>query len=345
MTRAAVHVTMFTAVSHVAVCASAASPRFVLGYRSAAPSRPSVVVPNRFGTSLVKPRRRPVRYLPQNALPDACTAVACVEGFGEVGSYVVEHMQHMEHVSQQPQVIADISEGGLSSLILPLIAFAGGFGLYKTAVYWRVQFITAAMIGKHVPPGARRVLEYGIGQGKNLYYYPKTVGMLVGIDPDVKEDLLIQVSVASSIPFVAKQQSLEQNSGQGDASIDAVVTTGALGKSKYPEIIVTECARILKPGAPLVFVEDLGTLNEKSNVLDALTKSSAAGKFFEPASYDDLWATLPFSPTAIGVVVRKEEEGGPNTGSTSMGKQSKQSSGKKEKDDFEQFGKRGRRKK
>ena len=35
-------------------------------------------------------------------------------------------------------------------------------------------------IAKHVPPGAARVLEFGVGQGRNLYYYPKGTGMVVG---------------------------------------------------------------------------------------------------------------------------------------------------------------------
>ena len=83
------------------------------------------------------------------------------------------------------------------------LALLGGFAIAKAVVYWRVQFITAAMIGRHVPPTARRVLEYGVGAGKNLYYYPKTVGMVVGVDPDAKEDLLIQVRrVLASIALV-----------------------------------------------------------------------------------------------------------------------------------------------
>ena len=38
-------------------------------------------------------------------------------------------------------------------------------------------------IAKHIPPNAKRVLEYGVGQGRNLYYYPKNTGMVVGVDP------------------------------------------------------------------------------------------------------------------------------------------------------------------
>ena len=88
----------------------------------------------------------------------------------------------------------------------PILSVLGGFALAKAFVYWRVQFITASMIGKHVPRAHGRVLEYGVGQGRNLYYYPKNVGMVVGVDPDAKEDLLVQVSVAASVPFVSKAQ-------------------------------------------------------------------------------------------------------------------------------------------
>ena len=154
-----------------------------------------------------------------------------------------------------------------------------------------------------------------------------------------KEDLLIQVSVASGVPFVAKKQALDADSGQADASVDAVVSTGSLGKVRDPEMLLREAARVLKPGAPLVFVEDLGTLNEKRDVLDALTKSVAAETLFERAQYDDLWATLPLAPTAIGVAVRKGDDPGAASGGAAA----------KKKDDFETAtglsGKRGKRKK
>jgi SAM-dependent methyltransferase len=345
---------MVTAAPHVPVRASCASPRFALtGSRSATPCGPAKVRPvgraSRFGasTSLRQQTRRAHNIRsPRNAIPnDASTTLTLVEVSWQVSSEAMTRVS-VEQLAQ-PNLVATVADGGLSQIVLPLVAFLGGFGLYKTAVYWRVQFITAAMIGKHVPPNAKRVLEYGCGQGKNMYYYPKTIGMVVGIDPDAKEDLLIQVSVASSIPFVAKKQSLESNSGQAAGTIDAVVCTGALGAAEDPEVLVQEAARILKPGAPLVFVEDLGALGEKRNVLDALTTSKSAEQFFQPAEYDSLWATLPFAPTAIGVVVRKGGDG-----DTSKGVKNKGATGKKEKpkDDFEQSlglsgGKRSRKNK
>lgn len=228
-----------------------------------------------------------------------------------------------------------LADGGFSPLV-PILSVLGGFALAKAFVYWRVQFITASMIGKHVPPGARRVLEYGVGQGRNLYYYPKNVGMVVGVDPDAKEDLLVQVSVAASVPFVSKAQPLDAPTGQPDGTIDAVVTTGALGRVDDPEAIVREAGRVLKPGAPLVFVEDLSWGRDEP--LAALTNSNAAAELFEPAQYDDGWATLPLAGVAIGVAVRK---GGDDAGGFEGG------AAKPSRDDFETAsglsGKRGKR--
>ena len=144
------------------------------------------------------------------------------------------------------------------------------------------------------------------------------------------------LSVASAVPFVAKAQPNEDPTGQPDASIDAVVTTGALGKSADPAKIIAEAVRILKPGAPLVFCEDMSF--GKGKVLDALTSSDAA-RAFERPEYDDGWATLPLSPVAIGVAVRKRDGDAGNGGGAA-----------KRGDDFEASlglggGKRGKRKK
>uniref|UniRef100_A0A7S0SBL0 Methyltransferase type 11 domain-containing protein n=1 Tax=Mantoniella antarctica TaxID=81844 RepID=A0A7S0SBL0_9CHLO len=259
-----------------------------------------------------------------------------VEGAaGVVTGPASEHAELGRAVLFQLGDIGDVTGGWLG----PLLSVLGGFAIAKTVVYWRVQYITAAMIAKHVPPGAARVLEFGVGQGRNLYYYPKGTGMVVGVDPDAKEDLLIQVSIAAGVPLVSKAQSLEAPTGQGDGTLDAVVTTGALRRSNDPEAIVREAGRCLKPGAPLVFVEDLswGFGDKGAGVMEALQGSAAAAEFFEPPQYDELWATLPLSPVAIGIAVRK----GLDTGTETRG------SPKKVKDAFETStglsGKRGKR--
>lgn len=204
-----------------------------------------------------------------------------------------------------------------------------------------------ARIGKHVPPNAKRVLEYGVGQGRNLYYYPKGTGMVVGVDPDAKEDLLIQVSIAAGVPFVAKTQALEASTGQIDGSLDAVVTTDAMRRVADPETIIREAGRCLKPGAPLVFVEDLSF--GKESVLEALCGSTAAAEYFEQPQYDDGWATLPLFPVAIGVAVRKGGYGDDGAGGESQTATENKNKKKKVKDDFETStglsGKRGKRRK
>ena len=199
-----------------------------------------------------------------------------------------------------PERLFQLADGGGFSPIVPLVSILGGFAIARAVVYWRVQFITASMIGRHVPPGARRVLEYGVGQGRNLYYYPKNTGMVVGVDPDAKEDLLIQVSVAAGVPFVAKAQPCEAPNDQPDGSVDAVITTGALGASKDKAAIVREAARALKPGAPFVFVEDM------SFGKDGVVEAVEALDEFQSVEYDELWATLPLLPHAIGVAVKRD---------------------------------------
>ena len=106
------------------------------------------------------------------------------------------------------------------------------------------------------------------------------------------------------------------------------------------------------PGAPLCGIMPPAPQDEhfQASRLAAFTAerrakdkaaSAAAEALFEPAQYDDLWATLPLAPTAIGVVVRKG--GGPDLGAAPGG------AAAKKKDDFETAtgltGKRGKRKK
>ena len=238
---------------------SAASPRVAAAATAAGPRSAREGSPARGisrATGVGTRARKPPSFAPsparsarpattRRAVPDAAQALAVAETAAAIARDGTTGLP--------PPVLGDLAEGSFLSPLVPLLAILGGLGVYKAAVYWRVQFITASMIGKHVPPGARRVLEYGVGQGKNLYYYPKSVGMVVGVDPDAKEDLLIQVSVASSVPFVAKKQALDADSGQTDASVDAVVTTGSLGKVRDPEALLREAARVRRAGrAPQV---------------------------------------------------------------------------------------------
>jgi SAM-dependent methyltransferase len=103
------------------------------------------------------------------------------------------------------------------------------------------------------------------------------------------------VSVAAALRFVSRVQPLEAPNGQLDGSLDAVVCTGALGRCADPEAMLREAGRALKPGAPLIFVEDMSG-STGQGVFEALKSSSAARELFEPAQYDEGWATLPLLP-------------------------------------------------
>ena len=188
---------------------SAASPRVAAAATAAGPRSAREGSPARGisrATGVGTRARKPPSFAPsparsarpattRRAVPDAAQALAVAETAAVIAR---------DAATRPPSpAVGDLAEGSFLSPALPLLAILGGLGIYKAAVYWRVQFITAAMIGRHVPPTARRVLEYGVGAGKNLYYYPKTVGMVVGVDPDAKEDLLIQVRrVLASIALV-----------------------------------------------------------------------------------------------------------------------------------------------
>lgn len=109
---------------------------------------------------------------------------------------------------------------------------------------------------KLVPLAAGRVLEVGIGTGRNLEHYDKArVTSLTGIDPGLEMHRLaakrarqqgIQVDLvglsAERIPF-------------DDASFDTVVVTYSLCTIPDPLAALREMRRVLKPGGRLIYCE------------------------------------------------------------------------------------------
>lgn len=61
------------------------------------------------------------------------------------------------------------------------------------------QYFIAALVGKHVPRGGARVLDLGIREGRNLYYYPPDTVQVVAVSP--KPDLqLLESQCAHLLP-------------------------------------------------------------------------------------------------------------------------------------------------
>jgi SAM-dependent methyltransferase len=98
-----------------------------------------------------------------------------------------------------------------------------------------------------------RVLEIGIGSGRNLSLYTDRATEILGLDPNRR--LLAMAR--------ARQPSLSRNLVEGlagsvpleTASVDTVVTTWTLCSIPGVESALAEMRRVLKPGGQLLFVE------------------------------------------------------------------------------------------
>jgi ubiquinone/menaquinone biosynthesis C-methylase UbiE len=109
---------------------------------------------------------------------------------------------------------------------------------------------------KVVPRAEGRVLELGVGLGRNLAFYdPEKVSELVGVDPapelrdlalaaprDPRLSVRIEAGSAEALPF-------------DDKSFDSVVCTFTLCSVCGPPQALAEARRVLKPGGRFLFCE------------------------------------------------------------------------------------------
>jgi ubiquinone/menaquinone biosynthesis C-methylase UbiE len=107
-----------------------------------------------------------------------------------------------------------------------------------------------------VTGGARgRVLEIGIGSGRNLPFYGDAVEEIVGVDPSTELLVYAERAAAASkrkvtlLPRSAESLALENR------SIDTVVMTWSLCSIPDPGAALREAKRVLKPEGQLRFVE------------------------------------------------------------------------------------------
>ena len=109
---------------------------------------------------------------------------------------------------------------------------------------------------KVVPNAEGKVLELGIGSGRNLAFYdPRKVDSVFGVDPMAElraraqaaprpNDLIVSIldGTAETLPF-------------DNASFDSVVCTFTLCSVRSPSEALNEARRVLKPGGRLLFCE------------------------------------------------------------------------------------------
>lgn len=100
-----------------------------------------------------------------------------------------------------------------------------------------------------------RVLEIGIGSGRNLLLYPARVERVIGLDPSPQ--LLAMAREAARVTE-CDVQFLEGNAAGiplEKASIDTVVSTWSLCSMADAPRALGEMLRVLKPGGRFLFVE------------------------------------------------------------------------------------------
>ncbi|GAA4258454.1 methyltransferase domain-containing protein [Azospirillum formosense] len=104
--------------------------------------------------------------------------------------------------------------------------------------------------------GARgRVLEIGIGSGRNLPFYGGAATEVVGVDSS-PELLALARRAAAVTPHPVKL--MEQTAEQlpfSDSSFDTAVVTWSLCSIPDPVAALREARRVLRPGGQLRFVE------------------------------------------------------------------------------------------
>lgn len=214
-------------------------------------------------------------------------------------------------------------EEALSSLdvtypIALLLGLSLGFGIARIIVYTRLQYIAAKFLTLRIFQPDARVLEYDCGNsGRNLYYYPKNVKFVTYKGPEVKGDLLGQISVQAEIPVQIETAAYEKSlSGMREESMDAVVSTGAFTrvlKEKGKEVlgdVLKESSRVLKSDgqAAMIFIEP-----KSDELMDVLEKNGRA--LFNPMEVDEKWETLPLFPYLIGTMTKKERGSSSNINS------------------------------
>jgi ubiquinone/menaquinone biosynthesis C-methylase UbiE len=109
---------------------------------------------------------------------------------------------------------------------------------------------------KVVPRARGRVLEVGIGTGRNLPYYDRSaVRSIIGLDPSLAMHRLARRRIERAglevrlVGLSAEEIPLE------DASFDTVLVTYTLCSIPDPLAALREMRRVLAPGGRLVFCE------------------------------------------------------------------------------------------
>ncbi|RWS06311.1 methyltransferase-like protein 7A [Dinothrombium tinctorium] len=111
---------------------------------------------------------------------------------------------------------------------------------------------------------AVRVLEFGIGHGSNLAYYPKNTRLIaIDVDPLVEEELLKNLKKCENVvleKFIATSAS--DLSMLPFEFVDAVVCTHVFCCVDNQKLVAKEVKRVLVQGGKFYFLEHVGYRNK-----------------------------------------------------------------------------------
>jgi ubiquinone/menaquinone biosynthesis C-methylase UbiE len=99
-----------------------------------------------------------------------------------------------------------------------------------------------------------RVIEIGIGSGRNLPFYRSPVKEVLALEPSAKLIAMARHAQRPGIPVNFIEASAEAIP-LDDRSVDTVVTTWTLCSIPDAAMALTEMRRVLRPGGKLLFVE------------------------------------------------------------------------------------------
>mmetsp|Transcript_59196 Transcript_59196/g.116143 ORF Transcript_59196/g.116143 Transcript_59196/m.116143 type:complete len:244 (+) Transcript_59196:144-875(+) len=129
---------------------------------------------------------------------------------------------------------------------------------FVNPLYWKREYITAAMLSRQVPSSASVVLELYPDDGKRFYYYPSTVSQIVVVPLtwplEAKKETELRIAANKVVPpkLLAVKQTMQT---MDTNAVDVVVCVQAL-KSLGREGL-GDAHRVLKPGGRLIFVEPM----------------------------------------------------------------------------------------
>ncbi|BBN16814.1 hypothetical protein MPTK1_7g09500 [Marchantia polymorpha subsp. ruderalis] len=142
------------------------------------------------------------------------------------------------------------------------LSTALSFVLLRAFVYFRMEYIIASMLGRHVPRGGAKVVELDIREGRNMYYYPSDTVQVVAVSSNPNRTLLENQAIKAGVPIQIKLSGAS-TLGLPANTMDAVVSVKAFCNIPDAEVKNTlrEAIKVLQPGKPFIFVEPVGAKN------------------------------------------------------------------------------------